>query len=104
MYQVFALISLFLSVQATVASKDHDHTLLRRDVCDGINDMPVLYHNYLTDVCRPKYFNSSEGFATIRITRQIRVWRSVRSERALLMGRSFPWALGAMDLLARLPI
>ncbi|KAJ5528837.1 hypothetical protein N7527_002230 [Penicillium freii] len=63
MYQVFALLSLFFSLQATATTQDHDHdhTIARRDVCDGIDDMPVLYHNYLTDVCPPKYLNSVEG-------------------------------------------
>ncbi|CAG7998852.1 unnamed protein product [Penicillium nalgiovense] len=61
MYQAFPLISPFLSVQATAVPQHHDHALLRKDVCDGINSMPVLYHNYLSDVCPPKYLKSSEG-------------------------------------------
>ena len=61
MYQAFSLVSILLSVQVTAVSQDHDHALLRRDVCDGIASMPVLYHDYLSDVCRPKYLNGSEG-------------------------------------------
>ncbi|KAJ6190269.1 hypothetical protein N7519_000290 [Penicillium mononematosum] len=61
MYQAFSLISLFLSVHVTGAPQDHDRALLRRDVCDGMNSMPVLYHDYLSEVCPPKYLNNSEG-------------------------------------------
>jgi hypothetical protein len=61
MYQPFALVLLFLSVRVIAASWDHDHALVPRDACDGIDAMPILYHNYLSDVCRPKYLTSSSG-------------------------------------------
>jgi hypothetical protein len=61
MHEAIALIALFLSAQATAVFRDHDPKLLRKDVCDGIDDMPVLYHSYMSDVCRPKYVMNSEG-------------------------------------------
>jgi hypothetical protein len=61
MYKIFTLISLFLPVHVTATPQNHDHALLRRDVCDGIDSMPVLYHDYLSDVCPPKHLNNSEG-------------------------------------------
>lgn len=63
MYKLFALIYLLFSVHGTATSQEQNrpHKLLRRDVCDGIDDTPVLYHRYLSDICRPKYEPSSEG-------------------------------------------
>ncbi|KAJ5159063.1 uncharacterized protein N7500_008714 [Penicillium coprophilum] len=61
MFQALAMVCLFLSAQGTSGSQDHESRLLPRDVCDGIDGMPILYHDYQSDVCRPKYVISSKG-------------------------------------------
>ncbi|PKY08632.1 hypothetical protein P168DRAFT_278197 [Aspergillus campestris IBT 28561] len=38
-----------------------DHSLTRRDFCDGVDAMPVLYHEYGSDKCKPKYSLSDDG-------------------------------------------
>lgn len=60
MYEIFALISLFL-LPLRAAAAPADHVVLRRNVCDGVDDMPVLYHEYRESVCPPKYTMDSKG-------------------------------------------
>ncbi|PLN85513.1 hypothetical protein BDW42DRAFT_160637 [Aspergillus taichungensis] len=38
-----------------------EHSLMRRDVCDGVNATPVLYHEYRGDKCKPKYTMNKDG-------------------------------------------
>lgn len=38
-----------------------EHSLARRDVCDGENATPVLYHEYRGDKCKPKYSMNKDG-------------------------------------------
>ena len=49
------------SLMASASPVDHRKALTRRDACDGVDAMPILYHEYRSDKCKPKYKISDDG-------------------------------------------
>jgi hypothetical protein len=60
---LFIILLFFLttSLRATRISSELER-LDRRNVCDGIHAEPVLYTDYFTDQCPPKYKQSTDSF------------------------------------------